>query len=359
MKIAAKALSLFIAILLALNIIAISVTPGSCLEPHNANAMWVEPASVGFGPANATVGTKFNVTVTMNITQNVFTYGVGMKYDRTTLKVSKAGFTKPPTSEYMTGYATTASGPVIDTSYLQNGTILASESCSGMDFIPGPHSGTLIWIEFEFVQVPTPGQTLPFNISRYVNQGDTTVADDYLNTLTFTAHDAIYTVEGPIAPPSLSVTISPHSGLVGVNQPLPFTSNVTGGKSPYTFQWFLNNTPVSGATSDSWAFLQSTTGTSTVSLNATDSDGTTVESNTATVTVILKLLGDINGDGKVDVLDVLNASRSFGSYGPNYLYPGSPPSPGWNPNADFFGDNRVDAMDLVLVCRNFGKSINP
>jgi len=285
MKIVAKALSIFIGILLAANIIAISVTPCFSLEPHNANAVWVEPASVGFGPANATVGTKFNVTVAMNITENVFTYGIGMKYDRTTLKASKAGFTKPPTSEYMTGHATTASGPIIDTSYLGNGTILVSESCSGMDFVPGPRNGTLIWVEFEFVKVPTPGQTLPFNISRYVNQGDTTVADDYLNTLTFTAHDATYTFEGPITPPPLSVTILPLSASIYVGQSVPFTSIVSGGAFPYTYQWYLDGNPVSGATSNNWTFAPIINGSYTIYLNVTDNIGATATSSNAFVTV--------------------------------------------------------------------------
>ena len=203
MKIVAKALSTFIAILIAVNVIAISVTPGFSLEPHSANAMWVEPASVVFGPANATVGTKFNVTVAMNITQNVFTYSIGMKYNRTTLKANRAGFTQPPTSNYMTGHTTVPSGPVIDTSYLLNGSILASEACSSADYIPGPHSGTLMWVEFEFVKVPTPGQTLPFNISRYVNQQDTTVYDYHMVVVSFIAYDGAY----PIVPELLALAL--------------------------------------------------------------------------------------------------------------------------------------------------------
>jgi hypothetical protein len=204
-----KATSIFITIIVSSLLILVLATmlpktyAGTPAEPHNADAMWVEPTSVVFSPANATVGTKFNLTVAMNITQNVFTYSIGMKYDRTTLKVNKAGFTEPPTSNYMTGHSTTASGPIIDTSYLQNGSILASESCSGMDFVPGPRNGTLIWVEFEFVQVPTPGQTLPFNISRYVNQDDTSVKDEELNPITIIAYDGAY----PIVPELLALAL--------------------------------------------------------------------------------------------------------------------------------------------------------
>jgi hypothetical protein len=163
------------------------------MEPHPANAMWVEPSAINLTTATS-VGYKFNVTVAMNITQNVFTYGVGMKYDNVTLKANKAGFTLPPTSEYMTGHGTTT-GIVIDTSYLGPGSVLATESCSGTDFIPGPRSGTLIWVEFEIVSAPGKGQTINsvFNISMYKSTGDTYVSDDQLGVIAFTAFDGTFT----------------------------------------------------------------------------------------------------------------------------------------------------------------------
>jgi len=70
-----------------------------------------------------------------------------------------------------------------------------------------------------------------------------------------------------------------------VNQTLLFTSNVTGGIGPYSFQWFLNNTVVSGATSNSWTFSSMINATYAVYLNVTDQNGTVAESNTPVVTV--------------------------------------------------------------------------
>jgi hypothetical protein len=165
-------------------------------EPHKANAMWIEPSSISFTPANATVGTKFNVTVAMNITKNVYVYSIGIQYNRTQIKATRAAFTEPPTSNYFTGHTTTASGPVIDTSYLGNGSVLASESCSGTDYIPGPNNGTLIWVEFQFLQAPIPGGTLVFNMSRYLGSSDTGVSDELLVSIAITVYDATY----PIVP---------------------------------------------------------------------------------------------------------------------------------------------------------------
>jgi hypothetical protein len=70
------------------------------------------------------------------------------------------------------------------------------------------------------------------------------------------------------------------------------------------------------------------------------------------------LVGDVNGDGRVDGDDLLIVSRALGSYGPNFIYPGSPPHPRWNEAADIWGgcgDNQVNGHDLVLVAMNFGK----
>jgi hypothetical protein len=70
-------------------------------------------------------------------------------------------------------------------------------------------------------------------------------------------------------------------------------------------------------------------------------------------------IGDLNRDGKVDIRDVHIAALAYGSYGPNYFYPGSPSSPTWNPIADITGpkgvpDNKVDIRDVNLVARNYG-----
>ena len=59
------------------------------------------------------------------------------------------------------------------------------------------------------------------------------------------------------------------------------------------------------------------------------------------------LLGDLNGDGIVDIRDISTVGRAFGSY---------PGHPNWNPIADLNGDNIVDIRDISTVGRNFGKT---
>jgi len=54
---------------------------------------------------------------------------------------------------------------------------------------------------------------------------------------------------------------------------------------------------------------------------------------------------DVNGDGTVDIVDIILAGQSLGSY---------PGHSRWNPVADVNGDDVVDIYDLILIARNFG-----
>jgi hypothetical protein len=70
--------------------------------------------------------------------------------------------------------------------------------------------------------------------------------------------------------------------------------------------------------------------------------------------ILVRKLGDVNGDGVVDGKDMAIVALAFGSFGPNYLYPGSPPSKNWNIAADLNADGVVDGADLAIVALNFG-----
>ncbi|HXX87815.1 MAG TPA: PKD domain-containing protein [Candidatus Acidoferrum sp.] len=92
------------------------------------------------------------------------------------------------------------------------------------------------------------------------------------------------------------------------------------------------------------------TANATIPLDISPADNTL---STGPLTV--RIMGDMNGDGKIDIKDIALVARSFGSFGPNFLYQGSPSSPGWNLDCDLNGDNKIDVRDLALVARNFGK----
>ncbi len=62
--------------------------------------------------------------------------------------------------------------------------------------------------------------------------------------------------------------------------------------------------------------------------------------------VIFYILGDINEDGKVDVVDVSTVALAYGSY---------PGHPRWNADADINLDGLIDIIDVALTAGNFGK----
>ena len=64
-------------------------------------------------------------------------------------------------------------------------------------------------------------------------------------------------------------------------------------------------------------------------------------------TVMIKLMGDTNGNGIVDMDDIIVALNAFGSY---------PKHPRWNPETDLDLDNRITIADIVIVLMNLGKT---
>jgi hypothetical protein len=64
-------------------------------------------------------------------------------------------------------------------------------------------------------------------------------------------------------------------------------------------------------------------------------------------TVYVGVPGDVSGDHKVDVVDLLMVAKAFGS---------NSHSPTWNPNTDVNGDNKADIIDLLITAKNYGKT---
>jgi hypothetical protein len=60
--------------------------------------------------------------------------------------------------------------------------------------------------------------------------------------------------------------------------------------------------------------------------------------------VKVKMLGDVNGDDKVDMQDIIQIVSAFGS---------SPLGPRWNAQADMNQDDRIDAKDIVVSILHF------
>jgi hypothetical protein len=119
------------------------------------------------------------------------------------------------------------------------------------------------------------------------------------------------------------------------------TTLVVGESKTLLFVWNTANVP--------YCHNYTVTAVATIPADYTPADNTRYDGS-----IKVRILGDINGDGTVDGSDLIIVARAFGSYGPNYLYPGSPPHPRWNLDCDINEDNVIDGSDLVVVARHFG-----
>jgi hypothetical protein len=204
---------LIAAMLLAQTLPVFAVTAN---EPHDANAMWFEPSAVYFDTGNATIGTRFNVTVWLNISasQNyvgVFGYQLQFLYDNVNLDyvTSDYAFVSGGPSDFFTGHQVQTAQSIDELT----GTIQYYESCKGSDNVSVPRVGSLVWIEFEILTIPAKGLTIGPSTFDMTSQ---TPANNWVKgldsssalvSIDFTAYDATYTFEWkkPTAQPYFAV----------------------------------------------------------------------------------------------------------------------------------------------------------
>jgi hypothetical protein len=83
-----------------------------------------------------------------------------------------------------------------------------------------------------------------------------------------------------------------------------------------------------------------------------DSQGSVLESNETNNELTLEglhatVMGDINGDGMVNILDAVKISLAWGS---------TLTSPQWNPMADLNHDGTIDILDATRIGLHWGQS---
>ncbi len=93
----------------------------------------------------------------------------------------------------------------------------------------------------------------------------------------------------------LSVTISPSNAtIIDVDQYIQFTASASGGEPPYSYQWYANDSAITGATTSSFTFTPDYPSTYDVSIVVTDASEAQARSNATSVTVNQGLSIDIN-----------------------------------------------------------------
>jgi hypothetical protein len=177
--------------------------------PMPADSMWIEPSVLNLTSDTAPVGTRFNVTVWLNVgIDDVYGYQIALHYNRTQLKGTRANFTDDFMDSPPSGLV--RAGPLIDTGPTGNGTVLAFESCQGpVDFIAKPKGGTLMWAEFEIILAPSDDEPLTSSID--ISTGYTagwTWANEPTNLdhIPLSVYDALYVYWAHVYPaPAMDV----------------------------------------------------------------------------------------------------------------------------------------------------------
>jgi hypothetical protein len=89
-----------------------------------------------------------------------------------------------------------------------------------------------------------------------------------------------------ISSTSFTVSISAPNTII-LSSKLPLSATISGyGKQPFSYQWYIDNSPIPGATSSNYVFYPSVAGTYSIYVNVTDSSGKTVQSNILTIQVL-------------------------------------------------------------------------
>ena len=314
--------------------------------------IYLDPSSNAYTVDTAHVGTKFNVTVWTENAPNVGGAQVYIEFNDTILRVVR--WFEPKDSQYIFYGRTTSALPTPpnDVNYQHLGPNRGRSLVSVSLFPPNPPyftgSGKICTFEFNITKVPTePGK---FTSPLIINSGETFLLDgDTGGEVPATKDDGSYEISKEIAPPkTFALTISANTG--GSTNPAVGPHDYLEG-TIVSVQAFNN----SGYIFDHWELDGNKIGS--------DNPVNVTMDGNHTLRAVFKAFGnqgDITGpdgvpDGKVDLRDVFKVAQAFVSYGPDFLYLGSPPHPEWDEKCDLNGDNKVDILDLFIVWKNYGK----
>jgi len=387
------------------------------------NAMWISPPTIDL--TGCQVGTRFNITVYVNLDVASFTWQFMITYNKFLLKAVRCGYTgEDNRSEFFQGLPTYSVQPVFEDFNETHAYVLHGESLLGL-VERAPGWGSLSWIEFEVTNVPTGFHegTIKFEtdgtyvldpslrdiqITHYssayyfspfpslIGQEQVQLAPGENATLTFTWDTAglplgNYTIKAVIPPLEREIDIEDNVFVDGTVEIL-WRHDVAVIDVSSTLTWIFEGQAVSFNVTvlNKGDFTENVTITLYCNISSSQSIGTATIKNLLpmeTETVILvwnttgvtpgsnytitavatieepditpqdnmlvygeieiRILGDLNGDGKVNMKDISLVSHAFGSY---------PGAPNWNPLADFDGNNYINMRDIVVVARNFGRT---
>ena len=283
------------------------------------------------------ISEQFTLNIGIVAGSNIFSYGFSVGFDPDVLR-----FVGSANGDYIPGAFSVA--PVIS-----DDTITLATTAST---VWGNGNGTLATITFEVIDVTESIITL-FDVS----------LSDTAEQLVPSFEDSAY-IEPAIIPVSGVVSLTPKSiASPAIGEQLTFNVNIAGGQDVISFQHYfhydtsalryISYTPgdyiSNGGTGDGMlgtvTFEVLNVENSTVGLSGyfTAPNGLRFAPTFVSARVVVLILGDVNRDGVVNILDLVLVANSFGQ----------PVSEERNP-ADVNKDGVINIRDLVKVAGAFG-----
>jgi len=193
-------------------------------EAHAGDVMWTEPSLVSLSTSTVSVGYKFNVTVWINLTESSAAWELKLVYDKTQLNATNTGYTAGDKSDFFKNITTLPLSPTFGSVNATHDFVLCAESwMMGPTRTPG--YGSLEWVEFQVMAVPSAGQTLTSTIALsdvYPEGTQETYAQQPDGTkIVLNAFSSTYTITAPGGPPAAKNTLNVTSTVGG-------STNATG-----------------------------------------------------------------------------------------------------------------------------------
>jgi hypothetical protein len=319
-------------------------------EPHDANAMWIEPSDVELDPGIISVGYKFNVTVWANASLETKGWQFWMYYPKDYINATRAGYTAGTKSEFLQDLTTLPISPSFKVDFNATHNRLDFGEAWLMGPFREPGSGSLCWVEFEVVGVPPGGMAadVPINVEDAYEGMDPPqtyllYADNSKRPLNvYNGLVRFVGVEPDFFPPLITVLSPQNKTYITTSIQLTFTLNESTSWMGYSLDGASNVTVTGNMT-----ILGVPYGSHRITVYASDNSGNTGVSNTVFFTNVEPTTKptDLNHDGYTGIDDVVKAGEHFGSF---------PGHPRWNEEADIDSDEYVSIQDVALIAGDFG-----
>jgi hypothetical protein len=319
------------------------VTEVRTINPETGNSTFIFPSDT------TPIGTRFNATVLVYDVSGLFGFQVNLVVDDTLLNITRAWLPTTDPAYVFHGQMQMPLGPTfydIDGDGVNERVLVGATELFGATAFTG--NGLLAIIELQIIYTPPAGTvSCPLNI----NNTDTKLLDDTLSEITATKIDGYYECVGPPVPepPHAEFTFSPLEPFAGRMVTFDASASTPNGGTIVSYIWnFGDGTPEIIKTDPVTTHVYASNGTFNVTLTIIDSEGLNDTTWQLITVQFTEINVDLNGDGKVDILDVAPVGLAYGSY---------PGHERWNELADVNKDGVVNIFDLVLIAMNFGLTL--